>query len=818
METLIRDVKQAFRMLGRSKGFAATAIAALTLGIGANTAIFSVVYQVLLKPLPYPEVERIVVLQTRTPEGNFASASAPKYNVWRNQGTALEDVAAYDTGGPGINLSGGEKPEQVKGIHVSHEFFRLFGAGVELGRTFTKEEDRPRGGNVLVMGYGLWQRRYGGDRGIVGKALSLGGEPYTVIGVVSRRFTFEPEADLYLPLQADPESAQQAHYFRVAARLKAGISEAEANAAMGLAAAEFRRRFPNALGPQETFGVARLQGMMVRDVKRALLVLLGAVGFVLLIACANVASLMVARASVRTREIALRVALGAGRGRIVRQLLTESVLLAAIGGLLGLGVGMAGVRGLLALNPGDLPRIGPGGAAVTLEWTALVFTMGLAVVTGVLFGLAPAVQASRTDVNMVLKESGGRTGTGLRQNRARSLLVVVEMALAMVLLIGAGLLMRTFAALQSVAPGFDARNVLAMETSLTGSKWDKTEAIADLVRQAVERMEGLAGVQAAAASCYVPLEGGLGLPFVVEGRPLTDGPAHGGAGWAYVTPHFFDVFKVGVVKGRVFEERDRAGAPGVVMINEAFARKYWPKEEALGQRLSIGKGVGPAFEEGAREVVGIVADARDAGLNQDPVPQMFVPLAQVKDAVMAMNNRFLPLTWVARTSGGPMTVASGVQRVFQDLADLPVARVRTMEQVVARSTASTRFHALLLGIFAATAILLASIGLYGLMAYTVQQRTVEFGIRLALGADQGVVRKMVVGQAMTLAGVGIGVGLVAAFGLTRLMKSMLFEVKATDPVVFGGVAVLLGGIALLASWIPARRAVGVDPVTALRYE
>jgi putative ABC transport system permease protein len=777
-----------------------------------------VVNTVLLKPLPYPDADRIVQLLNSSPQGSFPGASVPKYNVWRAQTQVLEDVAAYDTGGPGINISGGDRPEQVKGIHVSHEFFRLFGAPVTLGRTFTPDEDRPRGGNVVVLGNGLWQRRFGADPAIVGKGINLGGEPYTIIGVIGAGFGFDPAPDLYLPFQADPNSTQQAHYFTSAARLKPGVGLKAAKAALDLAAEDFKRRFPGSLGPRASFTVEPMQQIMVRNVRSALFILSGAVGFVLLIACANVANLQLARSSVRAREIAIRAAMGARRSRVIRQLLTESVLLAVIGGALGLAVGVAGVRALLAVNPGNIPRIGIDGSGVTLDWRLLLFTLGLSIATGIVFGLAPAIQTSRTDLNTTLKESSSRSGSGLKQNKIRGLLVVVEMALCIVLLVGAGLLIRTFSALHKVEPGFDPHNVLTMETSLTGTKYEKTAAISDLARQATERIEALPGVQAAAATCYLPLDGGLGLGFVIEGRPLTDGPAHGGAGWAYVTHRFFDVFKVPVVRGRGFTERDAAGTPGVVVINEAFARKYWPKENPLGQRLIIGPGMGPAFAEPPREIIGVVADARDAGLNSDPQPEMFTPLAQVRDAVMVLNNRFLPLSWVVRTSVAPFSVSALVQRVFQDLADLPVGHIRSMDQVVIQSTARDQFNTLLLGVFALVAIALASVGLYGLMAYAVEQRTLEFGIRLALGANGGTLRNMIVGQAMQLAAVGIILGLGAAYGLTRLMTTMLFEVKPTDPLVFGSVAALLGLVAFLASYLPARRAVRIDPVVALRYE
>jgi predicted permease len=818
METIVKDLKHALRLLLRSPGFAATAIAALALGIGANTAIFSVVNTVLLKPLPYPESDRIVQMMNTSPQGSFAAASVPKYNIWRAQTQILHDVAAYDLGGPGINISGGDRPEQVKGIHVSHEFFPLFGVPVTLGRAFNAGEDRPRGPNVVVISDGLWHRRFGGDPNLAGKPIVLGHEPYTILGVVGPSFWFQGSPDLYLPFQADPNSNQQAHYFRAAGRLNSGVTVQSANAALGLAAEEFKRKFPDSLGPKQSFAVAPMQELMVRNVKTALYVLLGAVGFVLLIACANVANLQLARASVRAREIAIRTAIGAARGRIIRQLLTESVVLSLIGGLLGLAIGFLGVRGLLATNPGNIPRVGATGEGITLDWGVLAFTFGLSILTGIVFGLVPAVQGSRTDLNTTLKESGSRSGSNVRQNKSRVVLVVVEMALALVLLAGAGLLIRTFAALHSVDPGFNAANVLTMDTSLAGGRYDRTSAIADLARQAEERIEALPGVQAAAATSYLPLEGGLGLGFVIEGRALPPGQTtHGGGGWAYVTHRFFDVFKIAVVRGRVFNERDTAAAPGVVIVNEAMAKQFWPNQDPVGQRITIG-GAGPLFAEPPREIVGIVADVRDAGLNSNPQPEMFVPVAQVRDGVMTLNNRFMPLSWVVRTSVAPFSVSAPIARVFQDLADLPAAHMRTMDQIMIQSTAQNQFDMTILAIFAGVAILLASVGLYGLIAYSVQQRTMEFGIRVALGADSASIRNMIVGHAMKLAVSGILVGLAAAYGLTRLMVTMLYGVKAGDFLVFSSVSALLAVVAFFASYLPARRALKIDPAIALRYE
>jgi len=818
MDTLIKDLKLAFVILRRSPGFTATAIWALALGIGANTAIFSVVNAVLLKPLPYPQPDRIVELMNSSPQGNFAGASVPKYNIWRAQTQVLEDVAAFDSGGPGVNMSGGDRPEQLRGIHVSYEFFELFGAKPVLGRFFSAAEDSPGGGNVVVLSNGLWQRRFGGTPDVIGKGITLGGEAYTIIGVLAAGFSYNPPPDIYLPFQADPNSVQQAHYFNAAARLKSGISLGAAQAALKLGGEEFRRKFPNALGPKDSFTVQPLQETVVRDVRTALFILLGAVGFVLLIACANVANLLLIRATGRAREIAIRVALGASRGRIVRQLLTESVLLSLSGGVIGLAFGAAGVRALLALNPGNIPRIGEGGASVTLDWRVLGFTLGLALMTGIIFGLFPALHALRTDLNSNLKKSGARSGAGARQSKTRSLLVIAEMALAIVLLIGAGLLIRTFAALHRVDPGFDPHHILTMDTALTGSHFNKTAVIAEMARRTTERMEALPGVEAAAATSYLPMEGGLGLPFSIEGRPANDPQSRGGGGWAYVGPGFFEVFKIPIKRGRGFTMQDDAGAPGVVIINEATARHYWPHENPLGQRITIGGGMGPDLAEPPREIIGVVGDARVLGLNQDPPNEMFVPIAQVRDGVMALNNTFMPLSWVVRTKTAPLSLAEPVQRAFQEMADLPVGHVQSMDQVVAQSTARDQFNTVLLSIFAMVAFLLAAIGLYGLIAYSVEQRTLEFGIRVALGADGPSMYRMIVGHAMKLAVAGIFIGVALAYGLTRLMATMLFEVKPTDPIVFTSVAALLGAVALLASYVPARRAVRVDPAVALRYE
>jgi predicted permease len=818
MSEFLGDLRYSFRVLIANPAFTFTAIAALALGIGANTAIFSVVDAVLLKPLSYPDPDRMVQMMNVVPDGNWSGASPTKFNNWRAQTSVLEDVSAYDFGGPGFNLTG-SVPEQVHGLHVSEAYFRLFGAPIMLGRTFTLREDSPNGGKVVVISYGLWQRKFGGNPDIVGTTLSLGNEPYTILGVVGKSYLADPEADIWLPFQIDPNSTNQGHYFMAAARLKPGVTLAQANAQLKLAYGEFKRRYPLA-DPKASFGVQPLRDSIVGDARSSLLVLLGAVGFVLLIACANVANLLLVRATGRKREFAIRAAMGAGPARIVRQLLTESVVLSATGGILGLILGYAGVRALLAVSPADLPRVGESGSAVGLDWRILAFTIGVSLLTGILFGLFPAFSASRPDLNTTLKESSNRSGTGFRQSKMRSLLVISEVSLALILLIGAALLIRTFVALRHVNPGFDAHDVLTLEMSLTGDRFQKTAGVAQLSRDGRERLGTIPGVEVSASTCCLPLEGGFGLPFDIVGRPHGKDPINNtdGAGWMNTSPGYFATFHI-PLRGRDFTDRDNEAAPGVVIINETLAKKYWPKENPIGQQIVIGKGVGPQFVEGPRQIIGVAGDIRDGGLNQDPRPLLIIPQAQVTDGITALNAAIGPVAWLVRTHGDPhQYIAAITEQLRQASGGFPVARVRPMTEVVVTSTARQDFNMLLLNIFAASALILAAIGIYGLMAYSVQQRTQEMGIRMALGADRASIRSLVVWHGMRLALVGVVIGIGAAFGLTRFIASFLFGVKTWDPIVFVTVPVVLSLVALLAVWMPATRASRLDPQQALRIE
>ena len=820
METLVQDIKQSLRIFRQSPGFTASAVAALTLGIGTNTAIFSVVNSVLLKPAPFPDPDRLVLFLNTSPQGSGPGASPAKFQHWREQTSVVQDVSAFRTGV--VNLTGSEFPEQLQSAQVSADYFRLFGATTILGRTFTTQEDLPHGDKVVVLSHGFWSRRFGADPKIIGKAISLGGDPFVVIGILAPGFDFRDfgsPPDVWVPFQLDPNPTDQGHYFTAAGRLKPGVTLEQAKARLKLSAEDFRRKYPVSLPPNQGFSVEPMRQALVNNVRSSLLVLVGAVSFVLLIACANVANLLLARAVGRRREIAIRAALGAGRSRIMRQLLTESVLLSLAGALAGAALGVVGIRALLSVNTANLPRVGREGSLVSVDWRVLGFTILAAAATGILFGLIPALQASRVDLNASLKESGGRSGTGLRHNKARTILVVMEVALAVVLLVGSALLIRTSMALGTVKPGFDAENVLTMRMSINGPQFNNSLAVEQLVRNGVERLRGIRGVQVASATCCVPLEGGYGLPFLVVGRPLTDGPFHGGGNWQTLSPGYFEVFKIPVLRGRAFNDRDVAGSPPVVVINQAMARRYWPKSDPMSDKIWIGKGVMPQLaKEPPRQVIGVVGDIRGNGLNNDPAPTMYIPQAQVPDAINELNARLTPMKWIVRTRGNPLLLSASIQEQIRQASGLPVTDVRTMDEVVSRSTSRQRFNMLLMTVFGGAALFLAAIGIYGLMAYTVQQRTQEIGIRLALGAGTGNVRQMVVFQGMRLALAGAAIGIGAALGLTRLIATLLFGVKDKDPAVFISVAILLGLVSLLAVWVPARRATRIDPVIALRYE
>jgi len=831
MQSFLEDLRHSFRALRQNPGFTIAALATLALGIGANTAIFSVVNAVLLKPLGAPDAERIVQFENTTAGASYSAASPRNFNIWREQTTEFQDVSAHWL--DHVNLNGGPNSELIPAARVTVDFFRLYGAPLLYGRTFTSDEGRPKGGNVVVLSHGLWIRRFGADPEIVGRTISLGDVSYVVVGILAANFDteqFDENPDVWVPFQIEPGSlASDGRLCIVTGRLSPGATMETARADLQRVADEYRRTFPAAIGPTSGFTVRRLRDAMVGDVRPTLLVLAGAVGFVLLIACANVASLLLARAVSRQREIAIRAAVGASRGRIIRQMLTESLALSLIGGALGVALGTAGIRGFLSiypttplgvtLNPVNIPRIGQAGSAVTLDWRVLSFTVLVCVITGVLFGLLPALQASNTDLSTALKESSGRSGTGFRQSKTRSILVVSEMTLALVLLIGAALLIRTSIALRSVKPGFDSHNVLTMQMSLAGARFQQTSGIDQLVRGGVERLDSVPGVEAAATSCCLPLETVWQLSFIVQGRPL-NGRIHGVAGWTFISPGYFDALKIPVLRGRAFNERDDATQPGVVIINQEMARRFWPNSDPLNDRLLVGRTFGPEYDQDpVRQIVGIVGDVRDVGLNRNPRPAMYVPIAQLPESVRSLVLPILPIAWIVRTRVEPQSLSMAIQsELRQASGGLPVARVRSMDEVASQSTARTRFNMLLMSIFGASALLLAATGIYGLMAYSVQQRTQEIGIRMALGAATGEVRNMMISQGMRLALTGTAIGIALAFGLARFIAGFLFGVKAWDPIVFLAVPALLSAVALFAIWLPALRASRIDPIDALRHE
>jgi len=822
MGSLFADLRYAVRVVLKNPRFSLVAVAALALGIGANAAIFSVVNTVLLQPLPYPDPARMVRV-CRDFQGNLQCASSiPKFTTWSRAQT-MEAMAAYDFAGPGLNLTGGDRPEQVKGIHVSAGYFKVFGVETQLGRTFTPEEDRPGGLRVAVLSNTLWTTHFGSDPQIAGRTISLNGDPYLVVGVLAKGFQPDPPADVFIPLQPDPNSTNQGHFLAVAARLKPGASIDAARAEMKVLGDQFRRANPKWMSKDEQVGVNPMLDVAVRDVRPALMILLGAVGLVLLIACANVANLLLARAAGRQREVAIRAAIGAGRAQIVRQLLTESVLLAFIGGLVGVVAGVWGARALMALSPGDLPRadtIASGSLWASVDWRLVLFALAVSLGTGLLFGIAPALHLSRADVGSTLKDAGGRGASGRKAARTRNVLVVAEMALALMLLVSATLLIRTFVGLREVRPGFQVHNVLTLQTSLAGSQFSTAKDVERLTTTMAQRIDALPGVEATAMAITLPTQGGVDLPFLIEGRPLPgNDPFHGDEQWRSISPEYFRALSIPVTRGRAFDARDTNGSMRVVIINAAFAKKYWPNADPIGQRITIGKGLGPEFEEPTRQVVGVVGDVHENGLSEDAPPVFYVPVSQVADPLIKLTNGVIPASWIVKASATTQGLVPLIQKEFMSVGgQLPVAKVQSMEQVISKSIAQQNFNMLLLGIFGAIALLLAAIGIYGLMSYSVEQGAHDIGVRLALGAARKDILSMVVSSGMKLAAIGLSLGVIGSFWAARLLTRMLFGVKPTDPTTYAVVILTLATVAFLACYLPARRAMRVDPIIALRQE
>jgi predicted permease len=800
-------------MLRKSPGFAAVAILTLALGIGANAAIFTVVDTVLLRSLPYPDSDRIVNI-SRATSGTF---SIPMFAFWQENNPGMENLTAEDDGSASMNLVDSGQPELVKARKVSVDYFRLFGASLIAGRSFNAQEDQPGGQQVAVVSYGLWQGRLGGDPSILGKTIALGGTPYVVIGIVSPKFVPYPATDVWIPLQADSNSTNQAHTLRVFGRLPSGVTLSQANAWMTAIGHRYVQTHPMQLGGDDILRVIPMQQQLTGEVRSALLILLGAVGLVLLLACANIANLLLSRATGRQKEIAVRAALGAGRSRLVRQLLSESLSLALLGGILGLALAWAGVRGLLVLAPSNLPRAHEMASVTELNPSVTGFTVLLVLLTAVLFGFFPALQLSRTDLVVSLRESGGRTGSGPRNKRARSVLVAAQVAIAVILLCGATLLMRSFAAMHSIGVGFDPHNLLTTEVSLAGRGYAKSAEVDELARQIVTRVERIPGVDSAAVASALPLQGQQDMIFDIPGRPLPPGDKFtGDIQWRIVSPHYFSALRIPLLSGRLL--RDAEPAPEVV-ISETMARKYWPRADPVGQQIVIGPGLGSAFEEPSVEIVGVVGDVRER-LDRGPWPVIYETPTHIRDGAMALVSGLTREAIIVRTREGlsPLSIGREMQRALQTDEGLAAANVRTMEQVGMDSTARQNFNLLLLGLFAVIALLLAMVGVYGVMSYSVEQQTREIGIRVALGATPRHILGSTLLDALRISAVGLAVGICASFWLTRLLSQQLFGVKPSDPLTFISVPVSLLIVAIAAAWIPARRAMRVDPMMALRYE
>jgi putative ABC transport system permease protein len=806
MGTLWQDLRYGFRMLAKSPGFTFVAVLALALGIGANSAIFSVVNTVLLQPLPFEQPEQLVRVYTTVPRRNLTAGpvSYLTFADFRAQNAQFEYVTAFsDTS---ATLAGRDEPEQIDGIVASGDFFKVLGAQAALGRTFTTEEERPDA-QVVVISDGLWKRRFGGDAQIVGQSVTLNGEAVTIIGIMPEGFTFpidRERVDFWSPIDPTSEENRQrgSSYLNVVARLRDGATLQQAQAEADAVAARLATEYADT-NAGRSFTLISMHEDLVGDLRPALLVLLGAVAFVLLIACANVANLMLARASSRHKEIAIRTAMGASRWRIVRQLVTESLLLSLAGGALGLLIALWGVDLLVASIPSDMPRV----SEIGLDRRVLAFTAVISMLTGFLFGLVPALQVSKPDLNEGLKEGGRGSTEGARRNRVRGALVVLEVALSLVLLVGAGLLMRSFVELREVKAGFDPSGVLTASVSLPDSKYGEEATQAEFFRRVLENLSARPGVHAASAVLPLPLSGSAMMNGLsIEGRPPAAPGERLTTHTRITSPEYFRAMNIPVVKGRALDERDSKDAPKVVVVNETFARKYFPGEEAIGKRVEI-----TVAEDMSGEIVGIVGDVKHRSLDAAPDPEAYVSYRQVPSGYMVLVLKGDGQSAAALTS----TLREAVRQVDAGQA---LAEIRTMEQLVSNSVARRRFNMLLLGVFAGVALALAAIGIFGVMNYTVTQRTHELGIRIALGAQTKDVLRLVVGQGMTLIVIGVVVGLAASFALTRLMQSLLYSVSATDPLTFAGVALVLASVALLACYIPARRATRVDPMVALRYE
>jgi predicted permease len=806
MDEIWQDLRYGARSLIKTPGFTVVAIITLALGIGANTAIFTIVNAVLLRPLPYPGSERLMIVGRYFPGTNAVpDLSQPKFIFLHDNVQSFEALTATEER-PTDYLSDENQTDYIRSMMVSAEFFRVLGVQPAIGRAFTSEEDSPAGEPVAILSDGLWRWRFGADTSLIGRTITINSLPYRVVGIMPPDFEFLRPHDVFVPLRTDPASQNEAHLYTALGRLKDNVTTDQARFELKLLFDTFRAAHPGWVNENETFGLMSWRSSITDSIQELLWILLGAVGLVLLIACANIANLQLTRATAGRKEMAIRTALGAGNWRLIRQLLTEGMLLAFVGGLMGLLLARLGVGATLTLAPeGIIPRAGE----INPDWRVLVFTLGASFLTGIVFGLAPALQMLQMDVNHALKDGLGRTGVGAGRGRLRSVLVVVEVALALALSVGAGLLLRTFANLRGVDLGFEARNVLTFEISPRGRNYDRVAKLSDLYRHALERFSALPGVETAALTNKLPLDAQYNLPYKLLGQSKFAGAVQ----YRVISPEYFRVMKMTIQRGRPFDESDTVGAEPVAIVNEAFARSIFAGIEPLGQQLCAGCEYGdPAM----RRVVGVINETKQRSLSEAAPAAVFIPLTQAAEGVKATLRQ---CSFVLRTSGDPLLLSAAVRSELRQLdPTVPIRNLLPMEELVSRSIAPQRFNLILLGLFAALGLLLTAVGVYGVMAYSVSQRRDEIGLRMALGAQSGDVLELIMKQGMTLALVGVVIGIIGSFALTRVIKSLLFNVSATDALTFVAVSLVLTSVALLACWIPARRATKVDPIVALRYE
>ncbi len=803
---LSQDLRYSLRIFRKSPGFTAITALTLALGIGANTAMFSVVDTLLLRPLPYKEPDRLMIVFEKPPRGQRNSVSAANFLDWREQNRVFDNLVALRLGP--FNISGNDLPERVPGLGASWDLFEMLGVRPFMGRGFVAADDRPGAPRVAVLTYGLWQRKFGGDPAVVGRALTVDGEKTTVIGVMPSHFRFFDGPEMIMPIALDRgKVTRDFHFLLPAARLKAGVSRAQAQQAMDVIAKNIERDFPKSNKGWGVF-IEPMRDTLLRGESKAVLVLFGAVGFVLLIACVNVANLLLAKAAARRRELALRASLGAGRSRLIGQLLTESVVLALAGGVAGLALAFWLVRVVRSLVPDPLLS---GFEEIGLDWRVLGFTLVLSVVTGLFFGVAPAWRASKLNLHDILKQ-GGRGTSGTGHGRFRGVLVASEVALSLVLLVSAGLMIRSLFAMQKVNPGFRSDHLLTMRMSMAGQRYPDAQAVRTFYRQVLAKAGSMPGVRSASISMSLPLQGAhFGMPFLIASQarvPISEAP---GAPYELVSHDYFRTMGIALRKGRFFTERDDESGPPAAIVNETFVKQYLSKQQPLGERLLVEELVTGKTQLGppiAWEIVGVVADTKFGGLDNDGVPVIYVPIMQSPWPGGAL---------ALRTATDPLSMAPAARAALGELdRDMPVTSVRSMEQIVIESMSQSRTRTWLIGIFAAVALALAALGIYGVMSYSVAQGTHDMGVRMALGASTGEIMWLVLAKAMLVTGSGLLAGLAGALALTRVLSSLLFNVKATDPWTFVIVPVALALVALIAGYIPARRATRIDPVVALR--